>query len=238
MAHHFLPWLQCISSTDRDAPLYSSVYDAGVETLFNADALRQAQDRDDSPYSEYLSNAMAADAASLCHCLPRLFEAFIRATKRHRAAVFGQSSHQAPGSSADQARLAALKFLALCDTLLGDAPTAEIRWHTLGELLRIADAEGLYGANNGPATEVLRRCGEDAVTLLADAIRGNAFAWDVCRLCSSTSLADQLPLVEHALDVVSTITHFDYDLLSHLISRVLPLLLSVGITLPLMLYVA
>jgi hypothetical protein len=115
---------------------------------------------------------MTSDAVILCQCMPRLFEAFIQVTKRHRAAIFGQSSHQPPGSSADQARLAALKFLAMCDSLLSSAPTDEIHWQTLVKLLRIANSEGLYGANNDPVTEVLRRCGEDAVTLLGDAIPG------------------------------------------------------------------
>ena len=152
--------------------MYADVYDAGVETMFNVDALRQAQDRDHSPYYECLSSAMSLDPTRLCQSLPRLFEAFIHTTKRHRAAVFGQSSHQAPGSSADQARIAALKFFVMCDSLLSAVPSAALRWETLARLLRILDSEGLYGANNGPAAEVLRRCGEDAVTLLGGAVRG------------------------------------------------------------------
>jgi hypothetical protein len=52
------------------------------------------------------------------------------------------------------------------------------------------------------------------------------FTWD-CGLTYSP--AGQLSLVECILEALSTITYLDYDLLSQLIPRVLPLLLTVSV---------
>ncbi|EKM60878.1 uncharacterized protein PHACADRAFT_133752 [Phanerochaete carnosa HHB-10118-sp] len=155
--------------------LCSDVYEAGVETMFNVDVLRQAQDRDDYPYVEFLSSAITASPVAACHGLPRLFKAFIQVTRRHKAAIFGQSSHQAPGASADQARQASLKFFAMCDSLLSPVNEDEIRWETKTKLLRIMNSEGLYGANNESIDKVLSRIGEETIAGLANFILVDGF---------------------------------------------------------------
>lgn len=140
--------------------------------MFNVDALRQTQDRDDSPYLEPLSRVVASSVVAACHSLPRVFEAFMQVSRKHRAAIFGQSSHHAPGSSADQARLASLKFFTMCESLLRLVGDDELRWETRVKMLRIMDSEGLYGANNSSVDEVLRRVAEEAISVLANSIKG------------------------------------------------------------------
>ncbi|EKM48091.1 uncharacterized protein PHACADRAFT_203262, partial [Phanerochaete carnosa HHB-10118-sp] len=178
--------------------------------MFNVDVLRQAQDRDDSPYVEFLSSAITASPVAACHGLPRLFKAFIQVTRRHKAAIFGQSSHQAPGASADQARQASLKFFAMCDSLLSPVNEDEIRWETKTKLLRIMNSEGLYGVNNESIDKVLSRIGEETIAGLAHFISENKQA-----------------LVEYTLDILSIIVGIDYDLLAHSTPRILHLLLTV-----------
>ncbi|GJE87799.1 Urb2 domain-containing protein [Phanerochaete sordida] len=207
---HLQAWLECIhSQAGSAATIYADVYDAGVETLFTVDVLRQTQDRD-SPYLEPLARAVGASPEAACAALPRLFAAFVAATRRHRAALFGQSSHQAPGAAADQARQAALRFLAVCAALCAPVAPPALRWRTLAALLQALGAEGLYGADNGAVDDVLRRVGEDAIGALAQAVSEN-----------------QQSVIDYTLESLSTIVSIDYDLLSHSTPRILRLLLSV-----------
>lgn len=170
---HLQAWTRCVGVEQGDlAPVFADVYEAGVETMFYVEVLRQAQDRDDAFYFDPLTKVMTSDPTFMCSCLPRLFGAYIQATRKHRAVLFGQSSHQAAGASADQARLASLRFLAMCDSISGQASDADVRWRTRAQLFQIMDSEGLYGANNEQVLEVLRLSGDEAIVLLADAIRG------------------------------------------------------------------
>ena len=140
--------------------------------MFNVEVLRQVHDRDETIYLEPLAQAMASEPILLCRCLPRLLKSYIQVTQKHRAALFGQSSHQTPGASADQARLAALRFLAMCDSLSGQVADADVLWRTRVQLFQIMDSEGLYGANSEPVLDMLRRVGDEAIASLVDAIRG------------------------------------------------------------------
>lgn len=170
---HLQSWILCVISGDGYSALApEDVYEAGVETIFNVDILRQTQDRDDTVLSEPLSKAVDSDSTPLCQILPRLLGTYIQVVRKHRAALFGQSSHQAAGSSADQARIASLRFIATCDSISGKTPDINVRWQTRVQLLQIMDAEGLYGATNDPVMEVLQQSKEDAIYLLAEAIRG------------------------------------------------------------------
>ena len=170
---HLQSWILCVNSGDSSSALApEDVYEAGVETIFNVDILRQTQDRDDTVLSEPLSKAVASDYVPLCQILPRLLGTYIQVVRKHRAALFGQSSHQATGSSADQARIASLRFMATCDSISGKTSDVNVRWQTRVRLLQIVDAEGLYGATNDPVMEILRQSNEDAIHLLAEAIRG------------------------------------------------------------------
>ncbi|KAJ6627156.1 hypothetical protein B0H10DRAFT_422773 [Mycena sp. CBHHK59/15] len=66
------------------------MFDVGIETLFNVDTLRHAHD-DDHPLFAALRNI----PDDLVHpVLPRIFLSFVQCIRKHRSALFSQSSTQ------------------------------------------------------------------------------------------------------------------------------------------------
>ncbi|KAF7794109.1 hypothetical protein EIP86_005239 [Pleurotus ostreatoroseus] len=157
------------SSAANTANKKKAVYDAGIETIFNAEVLRI----EESNFVDAALTQLTGEIPDVVlQCLPRLFTSYSQNTRRHRSALYGQGSNQQHGASLQHARRAAISCFASCDNLLGRTNASELAWSTRLALLRAVVAENLYIVNDETATNVLRTTGENAVEAIVMAIRG------------------------------------------------------------------
>ncbi len=171
--HHLSAWLTAIVSEPGPAPstrsLSQALYDAGIETIFNAEVLRI---EDGNFVDTALTQLTSEIPDTVLHSLPCLFTSYVQNTRRHRSALYGQGSNQQHGASLQHARRAAISFFASCDSLLGRANSSELGWKTRLALLRAVAAENLHIVNDENTNTVLRGTGEHAVEAIVSAIRG------------------------------------------------------------------
>ena len=100
--------------------------------------------------------------------LPKLFEAFLHAIKRHKGALFSQGSNTGTAALTEQVQAAGMGFYALCDHLLSESTSSkEAVWRTRVDLLGIVDIERLYNPRNEDNTVLLRSSCALAVEVLA-----------------------------------------------------------------------
>ena len=94
-----LPWwlhiASCKPKNQGQLPsLVADIYDAGIETMFGLDIIRQAADvKLDTSLREALEAALNEHFAVVLRCLPRLFESYVQAVKRYKGALFSQGSN-------------------------------------------------------------------------------------------------------------------------------------------------
>ncbi|OCH96588.1 hypothetical protein OBBRIDRAFT_765485 [Obba rivulosa] len=215
LQQHFRPWLQCIhleaGNITSDQGLKTEIFLVGSETIFNLDILRQAGELHcDNGFKEALSRAMSEVARETLSSLPRLFQAFTQAIRRHRGALFSQGSHQAPADTAKQVQASSMAFFALCDSLLASPGDDLLVWQTRVDLLSAIEAENLYNSGDDLAVDVLRQNGKLAV----DALKP---AWQ----------KEYAERTQKALDVLSALVRIDYDLMAPTLPTIFPRLAMV-----------
>lgn len=112
--------------------------------------------------------------------LPRLFLSYVQAVKRHRGAVFSQSSNV--GSTAalnDEVNAASMRFLANCETVVSGGDDAAIKeavvWNARLRLLEVVLDEKLFNIQQEDAVVVLNRIIGDAIELLSNSWKGERF---------------------------------------------------------------
>jgi len=209
LQNHLVSWLECIFTPgrdERDHGLVSEMYSAGIETLFNLDILRTAEDNKcDRALKDALAEALASFPAVSLDAMPRMFESFIQTIKRHKSALFGQGSNHTAGNVATQVQAVGIAFFSMCGELLASAPNGEDDriWKTRIALLVIVDAENLYNVRDEHATHTLRQCGEISVEALKT-------GWQ----------AQRLQQTDASLEVLACLTRIEYDLMSPMLTLI------------------
>ncbi|KAH7921149.1 hypothetical protein BV22DRAFT_1038989 [Leucogyrophana mollusca] len=209
---HLKNWIRCVdqlvlgSAEGCFLTLMEDVYDAGIDTLFSLDALRQAKDTisEDILFDSLRKNSQSSPDQVLV-ILPRLFLSFVQCVRKHRGALFSQSSTQQSGRSVEDVKSAGMGFFASCDSLMDLTSNGEQTWRTRTALLAIVDQEKLLGQFQPESQQTLLRSRELAVGVLVA-------AWKV----------EQAAITNLATDVLSALIQIDYDLVQPALSRILP----------------
>ncbi|KAI1797672.1 Urb2/Npa2 family-domain-containing protein [Ganoderma leucocontextum] len=207
---HLPCWLHLVSS-DGDMPtIVSDVYDAGIETMFGLEILKQtAENKHASVLSEALENTSKDSPAVVLRSLPRLFASYVQNVKRHKGALFSQGSNQALGHITDEVQPAAMAFYATCNAL-ARTRADDASWQCRVYLLEVVERETLLNSKDSEARMLLRRDGDLAVEALAA-------AWDE-RHATRTDCA---------VKILATLTRIDYDLMSASFNVIYPRLLVI-----------
>ncbi|TFK90203.1 hypothetical protein K466DRAFT_574360 [Polyporus arcularius HHB13444] len=214
LKRYLLWWLHLASwkpKSEAQLPsLVADIYDAGIETMFGLDIIRQAADHKlDTGLAEALEAASKEHSAVVLRCLPRLFESYVQSLKRHKGALFSQGSNQASGYLTEQVQRASMAFYATCDGLARSG-TDDVSWQTRVSLLEVVEKENLLSTKDEEAKALLRGDGDLAVEALA-AARDEQHA----------------ARTESAVKVLATLTRIDYDLISTSFAVLFPRLASV-----------
>ena len=150
----------------------SDIYDAGIETMFGLDTIKQAADhKHDTVLTESLEAALGESSDAVFRALPQLFASYIQSVKRHKGALFSQGSNQAPGHITEQVQRATMAFYAGFVSLAHmsvDVPA----WQCRVSLLELVEKENLLSPKDEDAKALLRRDGELAIEVLSDAWDG------------------------------------------------------------------
>ncbi|KAI0359178.1 hypothetical protein OH77DRAFT_1473878 [Trametes cingulata] len=211
---HLEAWLQATtrySEGERvQSPLASDIYHAGIETIFGLDILKPSADqKHESALADALERTLTASPEIVLRPLPRLFASYVQTLKRHKGALFGQGSSQAPGQTADQLQAAAMAFYAACCTLTQSGED-DLSWPCRVALLAVVERENLLSLKDDAAKARLRRDGDMAVEALAA-------AWDERHSSRTTN----------AVKVLASLTRIDYDLMAVSSAVVFPRLATV-----------
>ncbi|PIL29586.1 hypothetical protein GSI_08222 [Ganoderma sinense ZZ0214-1] len=194
---HLSRWVHLVPSDGDVPPIVSDVYDAGIETMFGLEIVKQTADnKPDSVLSDALENTLKDSPAVVLRSLPRLFASYVRNLKRHKGTLFGQGSSQTSGHVTDQAQTAAMAFYATCNALIRTT-TDDASWQCRVSLLEVVEREGLFKSNDNEARTLLRRDGDLAVEALAT-------AWDEQHAAST----------DCAVKVLAALARIDHDLMS------------------------
>lgn len=230
----YLPyWLRLVAWScgrgDTLPSLISDIYDAGIETMFGLDIIKQAVDlKQDTILSEALEVASAESSEVLLRCLPRLFESYVQSVKRYKGSLFSQGSNQAPGQFTEQVQRTAMVFYASCNALArieGDTSS----WTCRVALLDVVEKENLLNGNDEGAKALLR---EDRNL----ALEGLASTWDGSYLqlpvlaqphSNPSTLEEAATRTESAVRILAILTRIDYDLMSQSFQLVFPRLVVV-----------
>ncbi|RDB29584.1 hypothetical protein Hypma_015277 [Hypsizygus marmoreus] len=206
---HFHYWLQCVILHHPQEPLrllLDAIYDAGAETIFNVDILRQIQDSNtEIALLEAVACAVSSHT-SIVAVLPRLFSSYIEAIKKHRGALFSQGSNQLPGSATEELCSTGMQFFAVCESLLGRMEQNAHAWAARVALLSLVDQERLFHQKQPSAELALNRIVNEALAAL-DQSHGES------------------DLIAHAVECLSALARIDYDLVIPALPRILPKIL-------------
>ncbi|KAI0768505.1 Urb2/Npa2 family-domain-containing protein [Trametes elegans] len=214
---HLHSWLQVAMRSgegERGHPqLASDIYDAGIDTVYGLEVLKPAVDQKHDPaLADALERTRKDDPSSVLRPLPRLFSSYVHAMRRHKGALFGQGSSQAPGQVADQVQSAAMAFYGVCDAL-ARAGEGDAYWRCRVALLEVVERENLFNPKDDDVKALLRQDGDLAVEALAN-------AW----------VAQQTSRTDNAVKVLAGLTRVDYDLMAASSAVIFPRLIAIPST--------
>jgi hypothetical protein len=154
------------------------VLDAGVETLFNLDILRQSYDsKSENLLVESLGKLSSTDGELVMQNLPNILAQYIPAIKRHRGALFSQSSQTQPGASLDGFHESGMRFFTLILGLLNDSKQDCRAWQTRASLLQIVDRENVFHHKHLDSQITFHRILELVLVALSDGWKGEKGAF-------------------------------------------------------------
>lgn len=153
----------------------SEAYDAGIETMFNLEVLRQVADNSDQSLEEALARVITQREDISVHALPRLFHSYIAAIRKYRGALFGQTSSHTSSGSLEQVKVATLKFFATASSLACSIGNAQAIWQIKLALLQVVDAEGLFSFSDEFAVTTLLQLSRDACVTFDPEVPGRCF---------------------------------------------------------------
>ncbi|KAM6497881.1 Urb2/Npa2 family domain containing protein [Amanita muscaria] len=200
--HHFHQWLECMASTLEDADhaqLLDIVYNAGVETLYNPDVLRQSlHPNTENPVLTSFQEASKSSKTDILSVLPRLFSSFLQSIKKYRTSLFGQGS---AASTTQESNAVSMRFFITCQSFLGSSIEA---WRARSALLVIVRENNLL---NRPLLEATASLGQ------------------ICELAIASLSESANPAL--ALDCLCTLTRIDHDIVLPTLPSLLPRLLQI-----------
>ncbi|KDR84752.1 hypothetical protein GALMADRAFT_217814 [Galerina marginata CBS 339.88] len=211
---HLKSWIQSLerSFPSHFASLKSSILEAGVETIFNLDILRQSNDsKAEHSLVEHLRSFLAEDRDLVLKIIPDLYACYLTAIKKRRGALFSQSSQSQLGGL-EELHEAGLRFFVSVYTLMDDSHQDYHAWDTRLLLLQTVERANIVDHKETENHLIFNQIIELVIVALSD-------GWKEDRL-ECTSLAVQC---------LSTIAHIDHDLMLPFISRILPLLLQIPV---------
>ncbi|KAF5312634.1 hypothetical protein D9619_003319 [Psilocybe cf. subviscida] len=208
---HLCDWLQRVSTAQTTPPsaLEMLIVDAGVETLFNLDVLRQIHDsKSDMALLEHLQTLLASKQFLVLQSSPQLLAHYIRSIKKHRGALFGQGSQL--GASLDEVHQFAMNFFISMANLIGDNDSDEETWRARVGLLEVIKSENIFNRKQGKGVIAFNNVLDAAVKALRD-------AW-------KEELLDRTMLIVQCMSIIAEV---DYDIIQPFIHMIMPLLVQI-----------
>ncbi|KAF8213299.1 Urb2/Npa2 family-domain-containing protein [Mycena galopus ATCC 62051] len=207
--NHLRLWIVS-SSNHTSSRLGEKIYVVGTEILFNVDTLRQMHD-EEHPVFEALRN-MPDD---LVHpSLSRIFTAFVHCARKHRSALFGQSSGHSSAVLTEQVRSICFSFFDSCRSLLNVINPTILTWKARVDLLAVVGDEYLFSSSQLDGQMSL----QSTVPLVLSVLGSERTDGDTA-----------VPL---AIACLSKLMQIDQDLILKDIPRIIPELLHIPDTSP------
>ncbi|KAG5639320.1 hypothetical protein H0H81_004523 [Sphagnurus paluster] len=205
--HNYLPgWLECLTQASAEDPyktVRDTIYDAGAETLFNLDVMRQVRDsRSESTLLDTIGPVFSSNA-EICLVLPQLFLSYIENINKYRGALVSQGPSQNPAATGKEIQSYNTQFFASCISLLDTQEQTAHSWSTRVALLNIIDQENLFSLKEDRIQVLLSRITEQAIANLEPGTVKNIFS-------------------NSAVECLSTLARIDYDLIIPLVPRIFP----------------
>lgn len=198
------------------------MYVVGIEILFNVDTLRQVHD-EEHPLFIALRNI----PDDLVHpTFPRIFSSFVHCTRKHRSALFGQSSGHSPAAVTEQVRSASFSFFDSCQTLLNVVNPTILTWEARVGLLAVVGDENLFSSSQLEGQMSL----QNTVPLVLSALgldRNGKSLCDCANFDLIRPIGDNAEPASLAISCLSKLMQIDHDLILKDIHRILPELLHV-----------
>ena len=182
MQTHLKSWFQTLSApwASHDDSFKTAILDAGVETLFNLDILRQSYDsKSENLLVESLEKMSSTDGDLVLQNLPNIIAQYISANKKHRGALFSQGSQTQPGASLDEFRETGMHFFTLLMGLVNSKQDCRA-WQTRALLLRIVEQENMFSSKQLDSQMMFNQILELILVALSDGWKGeiNAISWN------------------------------------------------------------
>ncbi|KAG6845669.1 hypothetical protein H0H87_005876 [Tephrocybe sp. NHM501043] len=197
-------WLELVTLPSSDAVLSGTIYDAGIETLFNLDVLRRARDsRTENDFFEAMAPVLTSNV-TVYAVLPRLFASFIEYIKKNRGTLVQSST---PGTSSAEIQTQGMQFLTSCLLLLDFHDNLDQTWSARVGLLKVVEQESLFDRSNTEASALLEH------------IIGRTLLVFDNNECAKLAI--------FGIETLSTIARIDYDMLVPLLPQILQKLLLV-----------
>jgi hypothetical protein len=166
-ASYLLSWAQCTAIRGEHLVL-REVFDAGAETLFNADSMKQmAENKFEDAFLRSLKSLVSTHPFEVVSILPRLFESFVQASSKTRGSKNSLLTAEGSLDLAKQSRIAALHLFGLLDGLLGPAADVHGAWRARTAMLEVVERDRLLRDHGEDASRLLRRLAAFAVETLS-----------------------------------------------------------------------
>jgi hypothetical protein len=166
-------WLHAVAKDfGTHKSLKTIIVEAGIDTIFNLDILRQSQDG--STESTLLQNLRTLNKSReelVMETLPQIYDHYIHSLKKHRGALFGQGSQHYGGTALDELHGAGIRFFISCEGMLRDDQTSVV-WATRIALLQIVNQENLFYRKQPDTQVVLDQLLQTSLTALNDSWQG------------------------------------------------------------------
>jgi len=167
---HLHNWLHAVAKDfGIHDPLKSGIIEAGIDTIFNLDILRQSQDGNtETALLQSLRTLNKSHGEIVMETLPQIYVHYIHSLKRHRGALFGQGSQHSGGTALDELHDAGVGFFVSCEAMLRDHDQTSRVWATRIALLQIVNQENLFHRKQLTTQVVLNQLLETSLTALND----------------------------------------------------------------------
>jgi hypothetical protein len=171
---HLFNWLHAVA---KDFGIHESlkdgIVDAGIDTLFNLDVLRQSQDGNtESALLQNLRTLNKSHGEIVIESLPQIYGHYIHSLKKHRGALFGQGPLHSEGTASDEFLSAGVRFFVACEGILRDQDQTSRVWAIRISLLQIVNQENLFHRNQPDTQVALNQLIETSLTALDDSWEG------------------------------------------------------------------
>ena len=153
--------------------LKNGIVEAGIDTIFNLDILRQSQDRNaESPLLQNLRILNKNQGQLVMESLPQIYNHYIHSLKKHRGILFGSGSQYYGGIALDELNSAGVRFFMSCDGMLRVHDQTSPVWATRIALLQIVNQENLFHRKQPDTQVVLDQLLQTSLTTLNDSWQG------------------------------------------------------------------